>query len=174
MAGKLVNYRTLVNDRPYMVSVEQAGKEKFTAKLNGETFECEMVRSDEISAWVIKSADNEIVAYVTAPQKEKVDVWIAGIPYSASVESLGSVGHIPRMDTAKRHQLAEIRAIMPGRITSVLVKEDDSVSIGTPLLILEAMKMQNEIVAPVSGKVRSIHVEEGTAVKKDSVLIVIE
>jgi biotin carboxyl carrier protein len=174
MAGKLVNYRTLVNERSYMVSVEQTGKEKFTAKINGEAFECEMVRSDEISAWVIKADDYEIVAYVTAPQKEKVDVWIAGIPFSASVESLDSVGHIPRIDTAKRHQVAEIRALMPGRITSILVKENDNVNIGTPLLILEAMKMQNEIVAPVSGKVKSIHVGEATAVKKDSVLIVIE
>ena len=174
MAGKLAIYRTFVNEKPYMVSVEQTGKEKFAAKIEGEAFECEMVRRGEISGWVIKADDYEIVAYVTAaPQREKVEVWIAGLPFAASVESLGSFGHIPRIDTSKKHPAAEIRALMPGRITSVLVKVDDTVNIGTPLLILEAMKMQNEIVSPISGTVKSIHVGEGAGVKKDLVLMLI-
>jgi biotin carboxyl carrier protein len=45
---------------------------------------------------------------------------------------------------------------------------------GTPLLILEAMKMQNEIGSPIAGKVKSISVHEGATVKKDSILITIE
>jgi len=170
----MATYRTLVNETPYVVSVEQTGKGKFTARLNGEAYECEMVRSDEISAWVIKANEFEIVAYMTVPQREKVEVWIAGIPFSASVESQGSAPYIPRTGLAKKQQAAEIRALMPGRITSVLVKQDDIVNVGAPLLILEAMKMQNEIVSPISGKVKSIHVGEGTAVKKDLVLVVIE
>ena len=44
----------------------------------------------------------------------------------------------------------------------------------TPLLILEAMKMQNEITSPLSGLVKSILVKEGTSVKKDAMLMMIE
>jgi biotin carboxyl carrier protein len=63
---------------------------------------------------------------------------------------------------------------MPGRITSILVKEGELVEEGTPLLILEAMKMQNEFGSPIAGKVKSISVHEGATVKKDSILITIE
>jgi biotin carboxyl carrier protein len=60
---------------------------------------------------------------------------------------------------------------MPGRVTSVLVKENDHVDIGSPLMILEAMKMQNEISSPVIGQVKSIRVKEGETVKKDAFLM---
>jgi biotin carboxyl carrier protein len=63
---------------------------------------------------------------------------------------------------------------MPGRITSILIREGESVDLGTPLLILEAMKMQNELTSPTAGHVKSIHVQEGATVKKDSLLIVVE
>ena len=60
---------------------------------------------------------------------------------------------------------------MPGRITSILVKPGEEVSAGTPLVILEAMKMQNEIVSHKAGRVTSIKVQEGDTVKKDDVLL---
>lgn len=60
---------------------------------------------------------------------------------------------------------------MPGRITSILVKPGEEVSVGTPLVILEAMKMQNEIVSHKAGHVTSIKVQEGDTVKKDDVLL---
>jgi len=78
------------------------------------------------------------------------------------------------IDTAGKNAFGEIRAVMPGRITSVLVKLNDRVESGAPLLILESMKMQNEIVSPKSGRVKSIRVADGATVKKDSVLIEIE
>jgi len=68
----------------------------------------------------------------------------------------------------------QVRAVMPGRVTSVLVREGDSVSEGAPLLILEAMKMQNEITSPTDGKVRTIFVHEGETVKRDTALLLIE
>lgn len=60
---------------------------------------------------------------------------------------------------------------MPGRVTSILVKEADYVELGSPLLILEAMKMQNEISSPIAGRIRSIGVREGETVKKDALLM---
>lgn len=65
----------------------------------------------------------------------------------------------------------DIHAIMPGRITSILVKPGEEVSVGTPLVILEAMKMQNEIVSHKVGRVTSIKVQEGDTVSKDEILI---
>jgi biotin carboxyl carrier protein len=63
---------------------------------------------------------------------------------------------------------------MPGRITSILVKEGEQVREGAALIILEAMKMQNEITSPANGKVKTIFVREGETVKKESALVLIE
>lgn len=63
---------------------------------------------------------------------------------------------------------------MPGRVTSILFKPGDSVEVGTPLLILEAMKMQNEITSPVQGKIAAVNVTEGATVKKESLLMVLK
>jgi biotin carboxyl carrier protein len=63
---------------------------------------------------------------------------------------------------------------MPGRVISIKVKEGDSVKMGSPILVLEAMKMQNEVISNVDGIVREIRVSEGDLVESEDVLVVIE
>ena len=67
----------------------------------------------------------------------------------------------------------QVNAPMPGNIIDVKVSVGDSVSEGDILLILEAMKMENEILAPVSGKVAGVQVAKGAAVNSGDVLVVI-
>jgi biotin carboxyl carrier protein len=62
---------------------------------------------------------------------------------------------------------------MPGRVVSIKVKEGDSVKMGSPILVLEAMKMQNEISSNMDGVVREIKVSEGDLVESGDVLVVI-
>ncbi len=62
---------------------------------------------------------------------------------------------------------------MPGRVMAIKVKEGDEVKIGSPVLILEAMKMQNEIVSPVDGTVKEVRASEGALVEAKDVLVVI-
>jgi len=64
-----------------------------------------------------------------------------------------------------------IRAMMPGRITRVLVNKGDSVRKGASLLVLEAMKMENEIQAPADGIVDAVFVEAGQTVEGDTELV---
>jgi pyruvate carboxylase subunit B len=91
------------------------------------------------------------------------------------VQVVGTEGYtIPTPGIGEQRISGDIRAPMPGRITSILIREGESVDLGTPLLILEAMKMQNELTSPTAGHVKSIHVQEGATVKKDSLLIVVD
>jgi biotin carboxyl carrier protein len=59
---------------------------------------------------------------------------------------------------------------MPGKVVKIFVSEGDSVKKGDPILILEAMKMENEVKAPKDGVIASIEVSEGQAVDTGSVL----
>lgn len=68
----------------------------------------------------------------------------------------------------------EILAPMPGKIIKVAVSKDGQVQEGDPLLIMEAMKMQNELKAPAAGTVKNVYVKEGEAVSSQQVLMVLE
>lgn len=68
----------------------------------------------------------------------------------------------------------EIKAPMPGIVVSVEVKEEDIVDAGQPLVIIEAMKMQNEIGSPGKAKVRKVHVHAGDAVDSKQTLVTLD
>jgi 3-methylcrotonyl-CoA carboxylase alpha subunit len=64
-----------------------------------------------------------------------------------------------------------VKALMPGRVVRVLVAKGDTVAKGAGLLILEAMKMENEIVAPAAGTVDELFVEPGQTVESGAELV---
>ena len=69
---------------------------------------------------------------------------------------------------------AKVKSSMPGVVKELRVAAGDTVAAGAPLLILEAMKMENEIRAPVAGHVVAVHVAAGAAVEKGAPLVEIE
>ncbi len=101
-------------------------------------------------------------------------------PEDSTLENLeiGNALYVTRL-TAKfkqrknweRPNLRMVLAVIPGTIQKIMVKEGEKVEAGTPMLILEAMKMRNEVLAPVEGVVRRIHVQEGEQVPKSHLLV---
>lgn len=71
-------------------------------------------------------------------------------------------------------QSGVMKAAMPGKVVKVLVTEGGSVAKDQPVLVIEAMKMENELRAPRDGVVRQISVSEGDAVETKAPLLVIE
>ncbi len=67
-----------------------------------------------------------------------------------------------------------LKAPMPGKVVKVLVARGDKVSEGQGLVVIEAMKMENELKAAIDGKVAKVEVQEGSAVEKGTLLVVIE
>jgi biotin carboxyl carrier protein len=64
-----------------------------------------------------------------------------------------------------------VEAVIPGTIQKILVEAGQEVESGDPLLILEAMKMRNEVLSPVTGRVEQIFVKEGEQVPKAHLLV---
>ncbi len=65
----------------------------------------------------------------------------------------------------------EVRAAMPGKVIKLLTKVGDAVMLGQGLLVIEAMKMENELRAPRAGSVKTVHVGEGQSVEPQQVLV---
>lgn len=80
-------------------------------------------------------------------------------------------GHIIKKPSAGGHQ---ILAPLPGSIFKMMVKEGDTVKKGDTLLIMEAMKMENNVMTDKDGTVKEIKVKEGDSVLQSDVLIVLE
>jgi len=67
-----------------------------------------------------------------------------------------------------------VKAPLPGAILAVKVAPGDAVSAGQVLVLLEAMKMENEVASPIAGRVRDVRVAAGDAVGLGDVLCVVE
>ena len=70
--------------------------------------------------------------------------------------------------------LVSVKAQMPGKVISVLAQEQDPISAGQGLVVIEAMKMQNELKSPKQGRVITCNVKEGTTVGAGELLFEIE
>jgi biotin carboxyl carrier protein len=76
--------------------------------------------------------------------------------------------------SAQAHGEQRITAPMPGRIVRVLVQPGDIVELRQPVIVIEAMKMENELRAPKAGVVKEVAVEPGASVESGRLLIVVE
>jgi len=72
------------------------------------------------------------------------------------------------------HKMKELKAPMPGLILGVSVEEGQNIEAGTPLIVLEAMKMENIIRSQGEGIVKKVNVKAGDSVEKNQVLIIFE
>lgn len=115
---------------------------------------------------------------------KKYRVNVNGIAYEVEIEEITqedaaakSVSPAPAVSSASAPSVSaggeKVTAPMPGNILSVNVKEGDAVKAGSVLMVLEAMKMENEIMAPCDGKISQVAVSSGQTVETGSLLCVI-
>ncbi len=92
------------------------------------------------------------------------------------VEVLDPLTHLARQGSASRSHdgLKQVTAYMPGRVVDILVQEGDEVTVGQGLVVLEAMKMENEIQAERSGVVKKVFVSAGQPVEGGDPLFELE
>ena len=117
---------------------------KYVVTLNGKNYEVEVEKTDAVITNI-----TEATAPVAAPAP-------AAAPAAAPVSGGTNVV-----------------APMPGAILSVVKNVGDSVNAGDVIVVLEAMKMENDIVAPCAGTIKQITVQKGATVETDAVLAVI-
>ena len=125
----------------------------------------------------------EIVAVRADEMDLRVDNKLHVVPYAVqgSTISFSYDGEIYFADVAEkgvrakaRHRDASMSAPMPGLVLKILVRPGDVVTKGAPLLILEAMKMEHQIVAPRDGEIAAVNCREGELVQSGVELVTLK
>ena len=99
---------------------------------------------------------------------------VDGQVFEIEVPNAVPVAKAKRSGGRKKKKAGTVSANIPGKVVTVEVEEGQHVTEGQVVLILEAMKMQNEIQAPVTGTVVSVQCSEGEAIEANVPLVVIE
>jgi len=124
----------------------------------------------------------QVALYVAGPGGDRA--YAISIEGDAGQTQVTVAGHLYRIELEDERERAahdaertrsrgggDLKSVMPGVVVKLLVAVGDEVAKDQPLLILEAMKMQNEIGAPAAGRVTAVHVREGQAVASGAKLV---
>ncbi len=99
-------------------------------------------------------------------------IWVGSARFAAEVRDPRSLRS--RARSAVENGPRNLTAPMPGKVVRVLVSEGSEIEAGGGVLVVEAMKMQNEVKSPKKGTVQKILVKQGTAVNAGDVLAIVE
>ena len=142
--------RVKLGERQFDVDVHRVGPSSYSILVDDRSFDFEVVREGE-----------ELVVASRA---------------GATRVTLVDAARRSRHPEARPHAVgkASLKAMMPGRVINVLVNVGDEVAAQQGVLVVEAMKMENELKAPKAGKVVEIKVKPGQTVQKGELLLVVE
>jgi biotin carboxyl carrier protein len=102
----------------------------------------------------------------------QMHLWVGSVRFAAEVRDPRSLrGRVRAVDDQGPKKLT---APMPGKIVRLLVSQGDAIEAGAGVLVVEAMKMQNEIKSPKKGSIQKMLVAEGAAVNAGDVLAIVE
>jgi biotin carboxyl carrier protein len=156
-----------------------------------KVYRVELVRTEQ--EWKCKLDGRELPLDVVSAQDGMLSLLLQGKSYEVKQETVGAESNVivgqerfsvsvrdPRSFRSRRRSGAseqgvmKIKAPMPGKVVRILAPVGSQVEIGQSVVVIEAMKMQNELKAPKTGVVKKINVEEGAAVDAGQALAEVE
>lgn len=167
-----MKFTVTIDGKEFPVSFDEAYGKR-TLEVNGEAHQLSVLRQE--GARLRFTVDNRpIEAFVTGdPPDLTVDVGFGPIELQAEEARFAEVRKISGLAATVR-RIADLKAPMPGLVTRILVSEGDAVVAGTPILVMEAMKMENELRAVGQGVVQKVKVASREAVEQGQVLVTFE
>lgn len=162
-----------------MKYVTSTGDESFEIEINGENdllvngqrmfIDFRSVVGQSVYSLIVNGKSYEALVQTT---EEGLEVLLHGQLFQVSIEDERQRLLRQSTDSAVvRHGEFHLKAPMPGLIVTVHVREGQEVKTGDRMIVLESMKMQNEISSPTDGTVRSLRIKPGDNVDQNQVLL---
>jgi biotin carboxyl carrier protein len=177
-----LTYEVTIDGRLYRVVLGQKDG-RWHCSVDGAPVQVDAVpvRPNELSLIIggisggILGATSGGISYDVKREKspQETHLWIGSSRHKAEVRDPRSL-QSRRSAGGEGEGTRKILAAMPGKVVRVLVKERDPVEAGQGVVVVEAMKMQNELKSPKQGAVQKILVAEGASVNAGDVLLLIE
>ena len=157
-----------LDNREYKLKLEGKGEKNIEVTVGSRTYNiiAEKLNRDKL----LLNIDGRIYNIIVSSNSSSCSVWINGRFYELKKKSGGEV----QTSRIKRAEKRDVRTSMPGRIVKVMVREGEEVKENQPVMVLEAMKMQNEIKSPQTGVITKIGAKPGEAVESGSLLFSVE
>ena len=162
-------YEISIDGKNYRLELSQI-EGQWTCHLDGREIEVDAVlaRPDVLSLRL----GNQAYEVKCERVGSDLHLWVGSIRYEAEVRDPRSLRSRGR--AVDDHGPRKLTAPMPGKVVRILLREGAEVDAGTGVLVVEAMKMQNEVKSPKKGKIQKIVVSEGAAVNAGDVLGIVE
>jgi biotin carboxyl carrier protein len=164
-----VTYEVVINGKTYRLELSRQ-EGRWSCRLDGRDIEVDAVlaRPDVLSLRIGNQAYEVKCERVAG----ELHLWVGSERFAVEVRDPRSLrGRARAVDD---HGPKKLTAPMPGKVVRVLVTEGSEVEAGAGVLVVEAMKMQNEIKSPKKGTIQKILVSAGAAVNSGDVLAIVE
>lgn len=164
-----MTYDVAIDGKNYRLELNQVDG-RWTCRLDGRDVEVDAVlaRRDVLSLRI----GNQAYEVKCERVGNDTHIWVGSSRYAAEVRDPRSLRG--RVRAADEHGPKKLTAPMPGKVVRILVAQGDEVEAGAGVLVVEAMKMQNEVKSPKKGIIQKIQVKEGAAVNAGDVLAIVE
>jgi biotin carboxyl carrier protein len=166
---------------PESTYIARPGEKSFTISVTGETAKVDGRNikfrfTPHKGGFCTLEIDGRIIqAFYRKKNESQYDIWFDSHAFTVDLEDPAHRAlHQIQQQGGSTSEPVKLRAPMPGLVTTIEVGVGDEVKPGQGLLILEAMKMENEIRSPIHGKIMSIDVSNSATVEKDQKLMTIE
>ena len=168
-------YRAKIDDdRELEIELTEAGEQG--GHIDGNKFSWDLLKMKDASYHVIRDEKSYRVDIVrSSPEDKHFSLIVNGQEFEVGLKDrydllLERLG----LEDLQGKRVENIKAPMPGKVLDIKVSVGSEVGEGDPLLVLEAMKMENVIKAPGEGTVKTIHVDVSDPVEKNAVLVEFE
>jgi biotin carboxyl carrier protein len=157
-----------INDKQeYEVELEQK-----TVTINGQEHKPDLAKISDTQYHLLLNNKSYRISIQDKTDDKHLTISVNGNPYTVAIQDkFDLLLHDLGMDTAMSAKADNLKAPMPGLVVNILVEPGEEVSKDTPLVVLEAMKMENMLKATAHGVVDAIKVNVRDAVEKNQVLI---
>jgi biotin carboxyl carrier protein len=147
----------------------------FAVSVDGCTRQVDAARIDAHTlSLLVDSVWSNEVSIATDPASGLLDVHVGATPVAVTLNGRRRWGRKDDGGGGSGSGPQRLTAPMPGKVVRVLVKTGDTVAAKQPVVVVEAMKMENELRASREGTVAEIHVSEGMSVDAGALLLVIQ